>query len=1557
SLNEGDNLITASAENRGGTGPVSDALTVTLDTSVPDTPVGLSAQSQSEGQVLLTWNLSSDERVVSYDVYRASQSFSDISEAVQANSSPVSVNRFADLPLEEGLFYYRVVALNEVGTASQPSNESSAEADSLLPSAVSIDYTPYGNYDAASGRMAAGQVDVVVEVSEPLLTTPFLSITPSGGVPISVSLSQTSDLLYSGAFEITDTTPSGTAYAVFSARDKVGNRGNEIEQGGSILIDTAGPAITAMIVAPASPIKNDESEPVDVNLEFTLDQAVKSGTSPEMNYLLSGTDRTATAIDNLFQTDTLVWRGSFQLPADAGLSEVETLSFEFTAQDDLDTVGNTINANNSYQVYQGDLPPLDVPTGLSAGALPGGSIELQWQAVEDAAEYQLYRQAPDETELSAYSRVTDISFTDEGLVDGDYSYSVASVRQANAEESISGQSDTVTVSADSLASEPPQNLTLELVGAGIKALWDAPTDTTEELSYNLYRASGTSLIDLTGLTPIQTNIVPDSSGVLGYIDTAPDESESVYAVTAVDAVGNESAPSDSAYLNVELLPVATLEVSQIDGGYPEISWSHNSSAIVGYNLYLDDSATALNDGLMTVTSYTDQAYTNTVRRYTVTAVDSNAVESVGRSVELPLIEVSPVSEAGIKRGIMNQVGYEVANLSDSLVSGVVLKVDVEGNPHSSSDFELAAGESRRVELIIGGFDSLPDNAALQTTIAVSADTGETAELVENGEITVGEAALLAQVETQELTRGTDGQIRFSLENTSEVVTEIITALGSAASSEISLLLEDLDGNVLATAPFQQQVGEGVVTLSSGQSVARIEAGERFTSAWFALAIPESAPDLVRVVLQIDQLHYHLGQADHVAIAGLGTSQDAVLSDTAYTASIESITPASSYGDEPIVISGQALDRETGEALAMVPVKLVILANGFERETEVTTDTSGGYQYTFEPLAAESGIFSVSAIHPDILARPGQGQFTINRVLIKPTTLQLSLPKNYEQSFEVITATTGEDTTATNLRLVYEAAEQSGGVFPTGITLTLGDALDLQAERSGVLPFTISGDNTAELTGSLVLQVMSDESDTDPLAIITLEYQFSEAEPALYFTPNYLETGVAQDDSVNETITLENRGLADLTDISVTLLSEDDATPPDWIYLMSPQDQGNLGVGATKQIQLSANPPDTVSEGPYSFKLRVESSNYATTDINIYVAVTQSGIGNVLFKVSDIYTATLDENDELIQGLAGARIRIQNEAVLSIEETATTDSYGEALISGLSAGRYRYRISATNHEDLTGRLTVKPGVTAAQEIFLDFNLITVEWSVTEITIEDKYEITLQAIFETDVPAAVVVLEPTSTTLPEMDVGDVYYGELRLTNYGLIRADELELSFPGSDAYFQYEFLAKLPESLEAKESILIPYRITALTSLSPDGTASGGGCVGYVTSARANYCYTCANGDTTNGSSSHSWTYPVSASACGGSSDGTSSSDRNAWSWDAGGNGGVSTSGTATYDSLPSARCIDCPICKSKCCNVPPPCGPDEIVKGGGGVCPAPGSCVPRNQANGGGSGYGGGSGW
>ena len=78
------------------------------------------------------------------------------------------------------------------------------------------------------------------------------------------------------------------------------------------------------------------------------------------------------------------------------------------------------------------------------------------------------------------------------------------------------------------------------------------------------------------------------------------------------------------------------------------------------------------------------------------------------------------------------------------------------------------------------------------------------------------------------------------------------------------------------------------------------------------------------------------------------------------------------------------------------------------------------------------------------------------------------------------------------------------------------------------------------------------------------------------------------------------------------------------------------------------PLPIVTEGNYAFGLRVSASNYAATTINLYVSVTQEGQGNVLFKVSDIYTGTINQNGDVIQGLSGARIILQNEVVLTEE---------------------------------------------------------------------------------------------------------------------------------------------------------------------------------------------------------------------------------------------------------------------------------------------------------------------
>lgn len=528
----------------------------------------------------------------------------------------------------------------------------------------------------------------------------------------------------------------------------------------------------------------------------------------------------------------------------------------------------------------------------------------------------------------------------------------------------------------------------------------------------------------------------------------------------------------------------------------------------------------------------------------------------------------------------------------------------------------------------------------------------------------------------------------------------------------------------------------------------------------------------------------------------------------------------------------------------VPLQLVITVNGFERKTEVHTDENGTFTHAFEPLENEAGIYTVQAVHPDLLDRPEQGQFIINQVDVHPSDIQLSIPRNYEQTVKV-KVTTEQGTQLSNLRI------EPADTLPAGVHLEAPDPIAVVNGGSSVyLPFVIWADNEAEEFGKLALNIMSDESP-EPWGFVNIKTRFTQADPALYFYPDHIETGVARNNMVTENITLKNQGLAPMNDVIIALETQDGSPAPDWIKLNTPAVVGSLDIGEERNVSISFLPGSGVAEGMHAFNLMVRSANYPDTPIGLYPTVTQAGQGHVLFKVSDIYTGTFNEKNELIRGLSSARIRLVNETVTTIDHTLTTDGLGEALFENLPPGAYKCRVTKDNHQEYIGRVWIKPGITVTKEVFLEYNLVTVEWEVNEITIEDKYEIVLNLVFETHVPAAVEVAEPASIILPDMEKGDVYLGEFTLTNHGLIRADELSIAIPADDEFFQYELLSGLPDSLEPKQRITVPYRITCLKSLDQDdGEDSGGGCYNYLKCKTVTYTYQCPNGDTSSGSAVH-----------------------------------------------------------------------------------------------------------
>ncbi len=1417
---DGANFFQVAARNRAGEGPRV-SVNVSLDRSIPLAPDALQISSRAGGAIQLSW-IRPNSAIAGYNVYRASAGFETASQATKVNTAPVTTELYNDTPGADGNYFYRVTAVNAAQTEGPGSALVSALSDRALPLATSIEFVAQGKYDSATGRFGTGMVHVTLNLSEPASSTPFLSLTPLNGTPISISLQRSTDVKYAGSFAITGDTPSGLATATASIRDLAGNRGTEIQAGGTITIDASGPRVVGLSIQPSQSIKNNPAAPVAVTFTATLDTPVKAGATPQFSYTLSSTALSATPIANVTAgTDNLTWNAAFALPSTAGQT-TEDLELFFTAQDDLDNGGSAILPPHKFQIYQGDLPGLDSPLSLTARPKPAGWIELNWQSVDGAADYQIFRKP---AATGAFTPLalsgTTLTFADLPGTDGVYQYAVAALRRENGQESIGEQSNTASARSDRALPPPPQNLQLQLISQGIKATWEPPPGLTETVKYRVYRAApGPANAELAAQD------VPD----LLAVDPSPASAKPYYYATAVDEAGNESPRSNLVYQNIQLFPVRTLAIVQIDASAPRVSWSQVSGNIAGYDIYqgADAERTKLNPGgLIAGTEFSDTAYNGgSDRRYTVVTVDNNQVESLGRSLNLPRLSATLADHAIVYRGVMNRLTYTVRNDSASAIDHLRLKVQLDGKDHHSAPFSLAAGAEQIIPVIVGGYGTLPGaSALLTTTIQITPNEGEAVSIVRNGQVALGDGHLQVDLMPSEFVQGGSGKVRFKLANTSTEEIEITTAAGQGAqpSPEVRFKLLDSDGNVLATVPFKLGLGAEVVTLPNGRTVLRLPVGYEFISAEALLPVPSVTPSQLFVRLEIDKIYYHQGQPDQVVLEGFQTRRGVTLTQTSYTGEVTAVSPAESNGDQDIVISGHATFRANSAPAPRVPLLVKVAKEGFDRTADVFTGEDGTFTYTFKALPGEAGgYYDVWAVHPDLTDRTVQKTFLVRRLLVTPTEGALRAPRNYTQPV-TLTASTGTGVTVTNLKLEYLAADQPGGILPTGITVDTGAAIPLLGPAQSVaLTAKITGRTEAAPNGSLVLRVTSNESNAGGWQKVRVNFELGEASPLLRATPGFLTTGVSPGGTLTETLAFENVGLVPVEGLTLSLLSQSGAAAPPWVSLGTSSAPAELAVGQRRDVPIAFQPLGATAEGDYFFILRATSGNHPPRDVSVHVAVSSAAHGNVLFKVLDMYTGTLNAGGQIIQGVANATIELQNEQVVSVQQKLVSDSLGEAAFDNLPAGSYKYRVLADKHVSTTGRLSIRPGATVNQEVALQYNVVTIEWEVVPVTIEDRYQLNLQATFETNVPAAVVVVDPPGVNLPRMCQGDVFNGEFTLTNRGLIRADNVQVPVPASDTLFKVELLSGIPTSLGAGEQARVSYRMTALGNFGGDCAAAAAG---------------------------------------------------------------------------------------------------------------------------------------
>ena len=177
----------------------------------------------------------------------------------------------------------------------------------------------------------------------------------------------------------------------------------------------------------------------------------------------------------------------------------------------------------------GDVTAPSTPTGLAA--TPGdGQVSLSWNAATDDVAVTGYRVYRDGVQVGDPAGT---GYVDTGRSNGvQYDYQVSAVDAAGNESPLSAVvSATPQGSSDTVAPSAPTNLTATPGDAQVELSWTASTDNVGVTGYRVYR-QGELIASPTATTYTNTGL---TNGTL-Y----------TYEVTAADAAGNESPPSNQA---------------------------------------------------------------------------------------------------------------------------------------------------------------------------------------------------------------------------------------------------------------------------------------------------------------------------------------------------------------------------------------------------------------------------------------------------------------------------------------------------------------------------------------------------------------------------------------------------------------------------------------------------------------------------------------------------------------------------------------------------------------------------------------------------------------------------------------------------------------------------------------------------------------------------------------------------------------------------------------------------------------------------------------------------